>query len=59
MKHKNLLPHIKMDKETITFGNSEIGKHKLHCHKKKFFSEEVCTDDVLVSNKIFFRLKKL
>ena len=48
-----------MDKETIRFGNSEIGKHKFHCHKKSFFSEEVRNDDVLVSNKIFFRLKKL
>ena len=29
IKHKNLLPHIKMDKE-IMFGDIEIEKHKFH-----------------------------
>ena len=28
MKHKNLLSHIKMGKEILTFGDNEIEKNK-------------------------------
>ena len=36
-KYKNLLLHIKMGKEIITFGDIEIEKHKLHRYKNPFF----------------------
>ena len=36
IKHKNLLSHIKMAKEIITF-DIEIGKHKFHCYKNPIF----------------------
>ena len=33
MKHKNLLSHIKMCKQILTFGEMEIEKNKFYCHK--------------------------
>ena len=33
----NLLPHIKMDKEVLTFGDIEIKKNKFHHHKSPIF----------------------
>ena len=37
LKHKKLLPHIKIDKEIITFGDIEIEKHKFHRYKNPIF----------------------
>ena len=37
IKHKNLLSHIKMGKEILTFGDIEIEKNKFYCHKSPIF----------------------
>ena len=37
IKHKNLLSHIKMGKEILTFGDIEIEKNKFYCHKCPIF----------------------
>ena len=37
IKHKNLLSHIKMDKEILTVGDTEIKKHKFCCYKSPTF----------------------
>ena len=50
---KKLLLHIKMVKETITFGDSEIENITFCCYKSPiFFKEDVDIDKVLVSSKI-------
>ena len=49
---KNILWHIKMVKEIITFGGIEIDKHKSNCYKSPIFLEDVNIEKVLVSNKI-------
>ena len=36
-KIKNLFSYVKMDKEILTFGDIEIGKNKLYCHKTFFW----------------------
>ena len=48
MKHKHLISHIKMGKEIITFGNTEIEKQKFYCYD--FLKD---TNNILGSNKIF------
>ena len=37
IKHKDLLSHIKMDKEITTFGDIKTEKHKFHHFKILFF----------------------
>ena len=37
MKYENLLPHIKMGKKILMFGDIEIGKNKFYCYKVLFF----------------------
>ena len=37
IKHKNLLPHIKMDKKIIMFSDIEIEKHKFHRYKSPIY----------------------
>ena len=37
IKHKNLLSHIKIAKEIITFDDIEIEKHKFHHYKSPIF----------------------
>ena len=49
MKHKNLLPHIKIGKETLIFRDIQIEINKPYHHKSP---EDVDTDKLLVSNKI-------
>ena len=51
--HKNLLSHLKMDKEILTFGNIEIEKNKFYRNKTIFFKDEDI-EKTLVSNKISF-----
>ena len=46
IKHKNLLSHIKIGIEILTFGDIEIEKNK--------FWEDIDNEKVLVSNKIYF-----
>ena len=37
IKHKNLLSHIKMSKQILTFGDTEIKKDKFYRHKSPIF----------------------
>ena len=52
IKHKNLLAHIKMGKEILTFGNFEIEKNKFYLSKILIFLKDVNIEKVLASNKI-------
>ena len=54
IKHKNLLSHIKIGKEILTFRNIEIEKNKFYCNKIPSFLKDVDIEKVLVSNKISF-----
>ena len=47
-----------MDKEILTFGDTEIEKNKFHCYKSLIFLEYVDTEKVLVSHKISSDEKK-
>ena len=38
IKHKNLLSHIKMGKEILTFGHIEIEKDKCYRYKSPIFT---------------------
>ena len=37
IKHKNLLPHLKIDKEILTFGDLEHEKIKFYRHEIPIF----------------------
>ena len=50
--------NIKMDEETITFGDIEIEKQKVYRYKTPLFLEDINTDNKLVSNKISSNGKK-
>ena len=52
-KHKNLLLHIKMDKENLTFGDTEIEKKKFYCNKILVHLRDVDIKKAL-ANKISF-----
>ena len=52
-KHKNLLLHIKMDKENLTFGDTEIEKKKFYCNKILVHLRDVDIKKAL-GNKISF-----
>ena len=54
LKNKNLLSHIKMGKEILTFGNIEIEKNKFYHHKTPVPIRGVVIEKVLASNKIYF-----
>ena len=56
----NLFSYVKMDKEILTFGNTEIEKKKKknYRHKTPTFLGDVDIKKVLVSNKISFGEKK-
>ena len=41
-----------MDKKTIAFGDTEIEKHKFHCHKNPSLIDDPDIDKILISNKI-------
>ena len=41
MKHKKLLPYIKMGKEIMTFSDIEIEKHKFHRYKNPIFLKKI------------------
>ena len=41
-----------MGQSILTFGDTEIKKHKFYCYKSSDFLEDVDADNVLVSNKI-------
>ena len=54
LKHKNLLSHIRMSKEVLTFSDIEIEKNKFYCNKTSILLKDVDIEKVLVSNKIPF-----
>ena len=47
-----------MGKEILTFGNIEIEKNKFYYHKNPAPLTDLNTEKVLVSNKIFYLVKK-
>ena len=49
IKHKNLLSHIKIGKETLTFGEIEFEKNIFYYHKSPIFKTDVDIEKVLVS----------
>ena len=54
VKHKNLLSHMKVGKEILTFGDIEIEKNKFYHSKIPIHLRDVDIEKVLVSNKICF-----
>ena len=52
IKHKNLLPHIKIGNKIWTFGNIEIEKGKFYCCKS-INLEYVDIKIILLTNKIY------
>ena len=52
IKHKNILSHIKMGREILTFVDIEIEKHKYFRYKNPIFLEDV---DI---NNVFLLVKK-
>ena len=52
IKYKNLLSHIKIEKENITFSDIEIEKINFTAIRLLFFKKDVDIEKVLVSNKI-------
>ena len=59
MKHKNLLLHIKMGRETLTFGDIETEKTKFYHNKTPIFKNNVYIEKVLVPKKSSLGEKKL
>ena len=51
IKHKNLLSHIKVGREIITFGNAKVKKQNVTAIKFYFLDLDI--ENVLVSNKTF------
>ena len=52
IKYKNLLSHIKIEKENLTFSDIEIEKINFTTIRLLFFKKDVDIEKVLVSNKI-------
>ena len=46
-----------MNKEIITFSDTEIKERKFHRYKYRFFSEDVYIDNIMVSAKVSSREK--
>ena len=60
IKYKNLLSHIKMSKEVLTFGNTEIEKKIFFTAiRLLFLGGNVDIEKMLVSNKFFFGKKTI
>ena len=58
-KHSNLLSYVKMGKEILTFGDTEIEKHKFYHYKSPTFLLDVDIENILVSNNISSVVKNL
>ena len=43
-----------MDKKIIPFGDTEIERHKFHCHKNLILIDDAYINKITVSNKISF-----
>ena len=52
IKYKNLLSHIKIEKENLTFSDIEIEKINFTTIRLLFFKKDVDMEKVLVSSKI-------
>ena len=52
IKYKNLLSHIKIEKENLTFSDIEIEKINFTGIRLLFFKKDVDIEKVLVSSKI-------
>ena len=52
IKYKNLLSHIKIEKENLTFSDIEIEKINFTTIRLLFFKKDVDIEKVLVSSKI-------
>ena len=48
-----------MSKDILTFGDTEIETNKFYRHKTPIFSKDVDIEKLLVSNKIFYLMKKI
>ena len=59
IKHKNLLSHIKIDKELLTFSIIEIENNKFYRTKIPINLRDVDIDKVLASYKISFGQKAI
>ena len=57
IKHRNLLSHIKVNKEILRFVSTEIKKKIFYCHKSPFFEKYVDIEELLVTNKISSKKK--
>ena len=57
IKHRNLLSHIKMNKEILRFASTEMKKNISCCHKSPFFEKYVDIEELLVTNKISSKKK--
>ena len=58
IKHRNLLSHIKMNKEILRFASTEIKNiYIFYCHKSPFFEKYVDIEELLVTNKISSKKK--
>ena len=42
----------------ITFSNTEIEKHKFHYHKNPILIDDIDVNEVILSDKAFFRRKR-
>ena len=43
---------IKIEKKIIAFGDAEIEKHKLHCHKHPILVDDVDINEIIVFNMV-------
>ena len=45
------MPHIKIGKEIIKFGDTEIKKNKFHCHGRPIFFKDVESNTIFSGEK--------
>ena len=57
IKHKNLLSHVKIGREILTFRDIELEKNKFYRYKSPIFLNDADIEKVLVSKKISLREK--
>ena len=57
IKHKNLLSHVKIGREILTFRDIELEKTKFYRYKSPIFLNDADIEKVLVSKKISLREK--
>ena len=55
--YKNLKVFIKMEKTNVTFRDIEIGKQRIHQHKRPISINNIDIDKIIVSNTVSFAKK--